>query len=200
MTEYTASFDAAVDHAMLYEVGGFWNLNTPGVREGLITTPKQRKACGYVNDPTDMGGETKFGVAKNGNKDLDIANLDWEAAKRVYFRRYWLMAHCDEIATFSPRLAVLHFDGAVNHGVGRASIFLQRAVGVTADGDIGPATIAGIRSLDQIALCNKICDVRSDFYKAIVTVKPAQVKFLNGWLRRIEEMRTLTTNPSSSFT
>jgi lysozyme family protein len=200
MAEYTASFDAAVDHTMLYEVGGFWNLNTPGVREGLIATSQQRKACGYVNDPTDMGGETKYGIAKNSNKDLNITNLNWETAKRVYFRRYWLLSHCDQITIFAPRLAVLHFDGAVNHGVGRASTFLQRAAGVTADGDIGPATLSAIQALDEITLCNKVCDIRVDFYKSIVTAKPAQVKFLNGWLRRIEEMRAFTTNPSSSFT
>lgn len=185
---------------MLYEVGGFWNLDAPGVREGLITTAQQRKACGYVNDPTDMGGETKYGIAKNGNKDLNIANLNWETAKRVYFRRYWLASNCDEITVFSPRLAVLHFDGAVNHGVGRASIFMQRAAGVTADGDIGPATLRAMRAQDEITLCNKVCDIREDFYESIVAAKPTQARFLNGWLRRIKEMRAFTTNPSSSFT
>ena len=62
----TTSFDKAVSHAMLYEVGKFWNESHPAVANGLIDTPANRKAVGYVNDKADRGGETKFGVAKNG--------------------------------------------------------------------------------------------------------------------------------------
>jgi lysozyme family protein len=185
---------------MLYEVGGFWNLEADGVREGLIDTPQQRRACGYVNDPTDMGGETKFGVAKKPNPDLNITELKWDQAERVYFRRYWLPAHCDELNTLvSPRVAVLHFDGAVNHGVGRQAVFLQRAIGAKDDGDIGPKTIALAGAKDPIATCNAICDQRAAFYRGIVAAKPVQVKYLKGWLRRIEEMRAFTTDPANTF-
>jgi lysozyme family protein len=199
MAEYTKSFEEAVNHAMLYEVGGFWNLDTPGVREGLISTTAQKRACGYVNDPVDPGGETKYGVAKNPNPDLDITTLDWAGAERIYFRRYWLAAHCDELTVFAPRLAVLHFDGAVNHGVGRAAVFLQKAVEVDPDGDIGPNTIAHAKAMDEVAACNRVCDLREAFYRSIVANKPTQAKYLNGWLRRINEMRTFTTDPAKSF-
>jgi lysozyme family protein len=192
---YSAAFEAAVDHAMLYEVGGFWKL-TPEVEAGLIKTREQKKAVGYVNDPLDAGGETKYGVAKNGNPDLDITNLDWAGAKEVYYRRYWLAGDCDKL---SPRLAVLHFDGCVNHGVGRASKFLQRALGVDADGQIGPATLAAANSADQISVCEKVCDQREAFYREIVARKPDQARFLNGWLRRINEMRAYTTDPYRDF-
>ena len=30
---------------------------------------------GYVNDPDDPGGETKYGIAKNSNPDVDIKDL-----------------------------------------------------------------------------------------------------------------------------
>lgn len=201
--KYTQSFEAAVNHAMLYEVGGHWNLDTPGVREGLIGTRQERKNVGYVNDPLDRGGETKYGVAFNANPDLDITKLDWEGAKRVYFRRYWLASNCDDLTLMSPRLAVLHFDGAVNHGVGRAGRFLQRAVGAVEDGDVGPATLraakAAIKKEGDIAICNKICDFRADFYRAIVARNPSQKRFLNGWMRRINEMRAFTTDPAADF-
>lgn len=198
-TLYPVSFQAALDHAMLYEVGGFWDLDAPGVREGLIGTSAQRKACGYVNDPLDAGGETKYGVARNANRDLDITSLDWAGAERVYFRRYWLASHCDELTLISPRLAVLHFDGAVNHGVGRAALFLQRAADTIVDGDIGPATLKAIRESDHIAVCHRVCDQREAFYRAIVANKPAQARFLKGWLRRITEMRTFVTDPINTF-
>lgn len=193
------TFDAAVDHAMLYEVGGFWKLDAPGARDGLIDTHEHRRNCGYVNDPLDRGGETKYGVAKNANPDLDITTLNWEAAKRVYYRRYWLPANCDDLEEKGlPRLAALHFDSAVNHGVSRAATFLQRAVGSVPDGDIGPNTLRAAISTGDIKACHALCDIRDRFYRQIVERNPAQGKFLNGWLRRINEMRVFTT--STSFT
>jgi lysozyme family protein len=195
-TEYTAAYEAALDHAMLYEVGGFWNLETPGVREGLIKTAAQRRAVGYVNDPLDRGGETKYGVAKNANMDLNITELDWDATKRVYFKRYWLAGDCQHLPS---RLAVLHFDGCVNHGVGRAAKFLQRAVNATADGDIGPATLRAVASKNEMETCASICDQREAFYRTIVRNNPSQGRFLNGWLRRINEMRAFVLNPEKTF-
>lgn len=199
MSVYPKSFEAAVNHAMLYEVGGHWNIELPGARDGLIATREQRKNCGYVNDPVDPGGETKYGVARNANPDLNVTIIDWEAAKRVYYRRYWLAANCDDVTLISPRLAVLHFDGAVNHGVGRASVFLQRAVATGEDGDIGPATLAAVKAKDEILACNRVCDIREKFYRDIVANKPTQGKFLKGWLRRIDEMRAFSTDSSKSF-
>jgi len=203
MSEYTKSFEAAVDHAMLYEVGSHWNPSAPGVAEGLIETREQRRAVGYVNDPHDRGGETKYGVARNANPDLDITKLDWAGAKRVYYRRYWLAANCDDITLAAPRVAVLHFDGAVNHGVGRASRFLQRAVGAVEDGDIGPATMRAfnktLEEKGEIAICHLICDYREAFYEAIIARNPSQERYRRGWFRRIREMREFTTNPDTSF-
>jgi len=193
---YTKAFEHAINHAMLYEVGGFWDVNTPGVKEGLIGTKAQRKAVGYVNDPDDRGGETKYGVAKNANMDLDITNIDWEAAKRVYYKRYWLTGDCNDLPS---KLAVLHFDGCVNHGVGRAARFLQTAAGATADGDIGPATLRAVSSKDEIDLCNSVCDQREAFYQRIIDNNPSQAKYKNGWFRRIKEMREFVTDPAASF-
>lgn len=187
------AFNHAVSHAMKYEVGGFWNVNHPAVATGDISTAANRKAVGYVNDPTDLGGETKFGVAKNANPELDIKKLSWDAAKRVYYRKYWLAANCDDIHTKAPKLAVMHFDGAVNHGVGRAAIFLQTALGVPADGDIGPKTMQAVfdqcaTPSGELALCEKIANQRIVFYNKIVANKPAQKKFLRGWLARIADI------------
>lgn len=188
----TTSFDKAVSHAMLYEVGKFWNESHPAVANGLIDTPANRKAVGYVNDKADRGGETKFGVAKNANPDLDIPKLTWDAAKRVYYRRYWLQAHCDELAEISPKLALMHFDAAVNHGVTRAIKMLQTAVGVTVDGDIGPKTIAAVKlkcdSDGGAAMCTNLASQRRTFYNSIVQRDSTQSKFLRGWLDRINEV------------
>lgn len=188
---YTKAFEDAIDHAMLYEVGGFWDLDATGARDGT-----NAKACGYVNDPVDPGGETKYGIAKNANPTVDIKHLDWEGAKAIYFAHYWLTAKCDKM---DNRVAVLHFDGAVNNGVGQAAKFLQRAVGAVADGAIGPATLALLNAKDSRDVCNDICDQREQFYRNIVAAHPEQSKYLNGWLRRISEMRAFVINPAYTF-
>jgi lysozyme family protein len=196
MHTYTQAFERAIDHAMRYEVGGFWNVNHPAVAPGRIDTKENRKATGYVNDPDDNGGETKFGVAKNANTDLNITKLTWEQAKAVYYARYWIAGKCDQLP---PRLAVLHFDGCVNHGVNRANMFLQRAAGVQPDGKVGPVTLARIKTLNVMTLLSSVCTQREQFYKAIVANNPSQSKYLTGWLRRITEMRVFTTKPENTF-
>jgi lysozyme family protein len=193
---YTKAFEDAVNHAMLYEVGGFWNVDAPGAKEGWIDTKEHRRACGYGNDPDDAGGETKYGVAKNANPTVDVTNLDWEGAKEIYFKKYWLTAKCDKL---DGRVAVLHFDGAVNHGVGRAAKFLQRAVGVTDDGAIGAGTLGTVEAKDPIEVCNAICDQRAKFYNDIIAGNPTQEKYRKGWMRRIDEMRVFTTDSSRTF-
>lgn len=196
MATYTKAFNHAISHAMLYEVGGHWNESHPAVAQGLINTPANRKAVGYVNDPYDNGGETKFGVAKNANTDLNITKLTWEQAKAAYYVRYWIAGKCDQL---SPRLAVLHFDGCVNHGVKRANMFLQRAVGVTDDGIIGPQTMSKVKAANVMQLLGSVCTQREQFYRAIVKNNPTQARYLNGWLRRINEMRAYTTAASNTF-
>lgn len=187
------SFLKSVNHAMLSEVGPFWNESYPAVTSGVLVTPQDRKMTGYVNDPDDTGGETKFGIAKNANPELDIAKLTWDAAKRVYYKKYWVAGDCDKITVFAPRLAMLHFDGVVNHGDGRASKMLQEAVGAPIDGDIGPKTLEAIKRAcaapgGELAVCEKVAKIRVSFYNTIVANKPSQKKFLNGWLARINNV------------
>jgi lysozyme family protein len=179
------SFDTALNNAMLYEVGPFWNLNTPGVREGLIGTQQQRRACGYVNLKNDRGGETKFGVAANANPDLNITTLTWEQAARVYYKRYWLVGDCQEL---DDNLAFVHFDACVNHGTGRAAKMIQEAVGANIDGDIGPATLKLIKAMDQRALLLKLMAIRKGFMQKIVANDPSQACFIKGWLSRVDQV------------
>ena len=188
---YTQAFLNAVDHLMLYEVGGWWNVNAPGAQDGT-----NARACGYVNDPADPGGETKYGIAKNANPTIDVTHLTWEGAKAIYYSHYWLNGKCDQM---DGRVGALHFDGCVNNGVGGAAKFLQNAVGVTADGVIGPGSLAAINAGDPITVCNSVCDQRAKFDNDLVVSKPSLAKFLGGWLRRVEEMRTFVTNPNVSF-
>lgn len=192
MSNFTPAFERAVSHAMIYEVGGWFNANDKETQAGLIGTVAQRRKVGYVNDPVDAGGETKYGVAKNANPSLNIATLTWEQAKQVYYDKYWMGGGCHLL---TPRLAILHFDGCVNHGVDRASKFLQEVVGAAQDGQIGPKTAKAAAAMNELDVCRLICDRRERFYKSIVQNKPSQAKFLNGWLRRITEIRDFVRGP-----
>jgi lysozyme family protein len=183
---YSKIFENAINRLMLYEVGGSWNLEAPGVRDGTNLSK-----CGYSNDPIDPGGETKYGIAKNSHQSIDIAGLTWDMAESIYYKEYWLAGSCDKLPN---HVALLQFDGCVNHGVGTASKFIQRAAGTEDDGHIGQQTLASIAGLDAVSMCNQICDQRAQFYKDIVTRKPTQSKYIAGWLRRIEEMRTFSLN------
>jgi lysozyme family protein len=184
---FSEDFSKAFNHAMIYEVGAWFNANDPITKLGLINNKANCRACGFVNDPADTGGVTKYGIAQNKNPDIDVMNLNLDKALNIYFERYWLPAKCDKIA--SP-LNVLHFDTAVNMGVGAAAKLLQTALGVTADGGIGPQTLAAIAAVtDPSALCTKYLNLKQARYDAIVRANPSQAKFAAGWRSRNEEMR-----------
>ena len=72
---------------------------------------------GYVNHPDDPGGETKFGISKRAYPTLDIKNLRRSEAIDIYRRDYWTRV---ESATRDPKLRIMVFDAAVNHGVARS--------------------------------------------------------------------------------
>lgn len=69
---------------------------------------------GYVNDPADPGGETKYGISKRFHPDLDIKNLTLEEAKDIYHSEYWLPSGA---ADLQQPMDLFVFDTAVNQGV-----------------------------------------------------------------------------------
>lgn len=78
---------------------------------------------GYVNNPSDPGLETKYGISKRAYPDLDIANLTLEAAKAIYLKDYWSALALD-MRPYGAALCL--FDCAVNQGVNRSLELLNR--------------------------------------------------------------------------
>ena len=99
---------------------------------------------GYVDDPTDAGGETKYGISKRAYPDEDIKELTVERAKELYKRDYWDRYRTDNLP---DRLRHIYVDMCINMGGGRAIKILQEACNsknankIDVDGGIGPATI-----------------------------------------------------------
>lgn len=99
---------------------------------------------GYVNDPADPGGETRFGISRRSYPAEDIAGMTLERAKAIYLRDYWGPAGCDAVPD-GARFDL--FDTAVNSGTRTAVKLLQRAVGEVDDGMLGPRTLAAVSSM-----------------------------------------------------
>lgn len=97
---------------------------------------------GYVNDPDDPGGETKWGISKRSYPDLNIASLTRQQAIALYNLDFWIPAR---IAALPDSVAYQALDFAVNSGIQPAIMALQRAAGAAPDGYVGPITIAAIQ-------------------------------------------------------
>lgn len=186
MNDYSSDFLKAFNYAMRHEVGPWWDPADPAVISGSIATRADKKKVGYVDDPVDRGGETKYGIAARSNPSLNIASLDIYDAVAVYHNSYWVAGKCNKL---SGPLAMLHFDGCVNHGPGRAIKFLQLAAGVEADGVFGDLTEAAVSTKTDREMIDSICEQRENFYLQIVARDASQARFLNGWKNRITHVK-----------
>jgi lysozyme family protein len=133
---------------------------------------------GYVNDPRDPGGETKYGISKRAYPDVDIKGLTADQAAAIYLRDYWNRARCSELP---PPVAFQVFDTAVNSGIGQSIRFLQRAVGVADDGQVGQLTLNAVRRLDPEVVVARFNGQRLDFMTKLSTWDV----FGKGWARRV---------------
>lgn len=140
---------------------------------------------GYANHPSDPGGETMWGVTKSvareNGYDGPMKALPVDVAQAIYKRQYWDAVKADALPA-AVRYAV--FDGAVNSGVGQSVLWLQRACGASADGKIGPRTIAAAHAMDGDKLLAAILAQRLRFMTSLSTF-PA---FGRGWSRRIADL------------
>jgi lysozyme family protein len=81
----------------------------------------------------------------------------------------------------------MHFDAAVNQGVGTAIRFLQQAVGARVDGEIGPETRAAIARSPPSAAIAAYAEIRRRRYRELRHFW----RFGRGWLNRVDETEAL---------
>jgi len=141
---------------------------------------------GYYNHPNDPGGETMYGITKRDYPHLDIKNLSREKADDIFFYDYWEMSSAERL----PEPAFIsYFDSVVNTGRRQANKFLQRALGVVADGVVGPVTLRAAEKANPVELANKIIDQRQTFYENLTESRPKLKVFLRGWTNRNNNLR-----------
>lgn len=128
-----------------------------------------RREGGFVDDPKDLGGATKYGITqatlaayrgRDVSKD-DVRDLAEAEARDIYRTNYvrpFDGYHGDDA------LVALLVDSAVQHGVSRVKSWL-----------VSPVTYQGVLRR------------RIEFYGEIITARPANAKFARGWMRRIGE-------------
>lgn len=126
----------------------------------------------FENDPDDPGNYangklvgTKYGIDARSHPNVDIRNLTEEAAKQIYWDDYWQKNGCEEKGF---PLGEVYFNAAVNCGSGRAMKLLSES---------------GNDS-------SKFLDAQAAFYHRLVQARPKSVKYLKGWLNRVNSLRT----------
>ncbi len=166
---------------------------------------------GYVNDPDDPGGATKYGVTlgtlrrlgidKTGDGRLteaDVRRLTREDAVEIYLRHYYQIPKIDRLPEL---LRPSVFDMYVNAGSNAVKILqrLLRQMGqwVVVDGVIGPQTIAAAEVAEAAApshLADAYGIARRNYYYRLADQRPASRKYARrrdggkgGWIRRAEE-------------
>lgn len=165
---------------------------------------------GYVNDPNDTGGATKYGISLRYLRGLgdvdndgfldgdinhdnvvnseDIKDLTQGLAKDFYkeiwqANKYWRLN--------DQYIATKLFDLAVNLGARQANKLIQRAVKAASnvdlldDGIIGEKSIKAINECMPLILLAALKAQADSFYRNLSDSKPQYKKYINGWLKRL---------------
>jgi len=155
---------------------------------------------GFTNDQRDSGNHLPDG--RQGSTMLGCTQANWEAyvghkvtqddmkkltkedVKPLYKKNYWDAVSGDLLPSGLDYAA---FDFAINAGPGASRKMIQRALGVVADGSIGPNTLAAIQKADAKELMHKFSDAKTAFYKSLGNFNVYGV----GWLRRVADVQTV---------
>ena len=135
---------------------------------------------GYVNDPQDPGGETKFGISKRYHPNEDIKNLTRERANALLYKEIW---NWNGINTLPSEIIGVVFDHGIRTSPQNAIETTHRALGIDPIGDIiGKTTLSRLKNMDYNEFLHK--------YKELVKEQDKQRsgygRFGTGWDNRTE--------------
>ena len=134
---------------------------------------------GYVNDPTDKGGETNKGIThatydsyrrSKGLPKQSVKYMTDEEMHEIYYNNYYKASGADKIE--NPRLTMHVFDTAVNIGGSVAKDLYKK-------------------SNDDL---NKFEQLRRNKYEAYVKSNPTQKKYIQGCNNRVTHVKDFSAN------
>lgn len=160
---------------------------------------------GYVNDPTDRGGATKYGITEavaraHGYKG-HMRDLPKDLAKMIYRKTHWTNPRFDQVNQIHAAIAEELLDTGVNCGVAFAKPLLQRALNLlnnqgkegwsdlAVDGIYGSATLNALNAFlkkrgkdGAQALLRVLNIMQGQRYIEICERNPSQEKYFFGWV------------------
>lgn len=157
---------------------------------------------GYVNDPNDPGGPTKYGIthttldawnSAHEGYPSDVADLTVDEAGDIYEAQYWPGLE----GINSQAVASKCLDVRINFGLSGGTKIIQRAVNTLVepatevDGGLGPDTVNSINTADPAKMLDALAEATAAAYQADAAAHPKKQTFLGGWLKRAAELPTL---------
>ena len=165
---------------------------------------------GYVNDPNDAGGETNKGITiatwKSAGYDCSqkIAQVTTKSGKvyenvtkslyemtdeqftKILKTKYWDYWKADKIVSQSvAEMLVQWMWGSGIVGVKEA----QKVLGVVPNGVVCCKTLEAVNGRNSKELWDTLKKAREQFFRDLVVKRPANKKFLQGWLNRLNDMK-----------
>lgn len=187
-----AKVESIVPFILKWETG----ITGPGLtNEQLFEEAKKR---GFANDPDDLGGATMCGVTiatfteycrRKGYPKPTVARLkaitykEWLEVLKTLFWDRW---QADQITNASIALMLVDFVWA--SGANGITV-PQKAIGVVADGKVGPKTLAAINAREPKALFDLLYKERVAYINRICAARPKNLKYKKGWMNRLNDIK-----------
>ncbi len=154
---------------------------------------------GYVNDPNDSGGETKYGITKATARAFgytgDMKDLPISVAQKIYRQKYVVEPGFHKIADLDPDIAAEVVDTGVNMGQVWGAKFLQRSLnalsgsGLVVDGAVGPRTLSALSDYLRLrkapgakVLLKMLNSLQCTRYIELVESNQKNRTFIYGWV------------------
>lgn len=156
---------------------------------------ERSRAKGFANDAADLGGATQSGVTLAAYRDYknnsrltadDLRRISWEDWLGLLKKNYWDRWQADKIQSQSIAEMLVDWVWASGrYGITRP----QKLLGVKVDGIVGQKTLQALNSRSPLQMWAAIRKDRLRFIDEICRARPANNKFKQGWLNRINDLK-----------
>ncbi|MEZ5779376.1 MAG: holin-associated N-acetylmuramidase [Paracoccaceae bacterium] len=166
---------------------------------------------GYVSDPDDPGGATKYGVTIHTMRRLgldltgdqkvteaDVRSLTRDRAEEIFVEHYYRRPRIHELPeTLQPSVFDMYVHAGSNAVKILQRLLIEMGQNVGVDGVIGPVTVAAARRAADDApglIADAYGIARRNYYYSLADERPASRKYVRrkdggkgGWIARAEE-------------